>query len=310
MRVEFRAKKLFDMVPVEEQIKTCYETTIFAFASQVVQQIDVSKLAAIIIPEDFLAEVIEFQKSIGEQPSVTKSEHAEALGKMLYDRRQDAYYVFLDSCIAQYIMSDDFMAVFLQGENPNAYLSRRKAALNMLTHEMAHISIYDRLWMNGKVRNKSILSYFSAIIFDEYSACRISNSLVIDPLNSSNQNQICELEKLIAHECDRYKNQQINTKQFADVLFQHTELILKHMAYYVGTQHGQENQNAYYAEGSIAKVAPIFSRRLQHLFVDLKERKPLDFWSISDLIVLYFDTMGIQMVEYESGFAIGIKDTK
>ena len=36
----------------------------------------------------------------------------------------------------------------------------------------------------------------------------------------------------------------------------------------------------------------------------------LTYKVISDLIVLYFDIMGIQMVEYESGFAIGIKEKR
>lgn len=310
MRVEFRATNIFDALPINEQIGACYETVITTFVDQVAQSIDVSKLSAIIIPEDFIAEVIAFQESIGEKPSVTKNGYAEALGKMLYDRNQDAYYVFLDSCIAQYILSDDLIAFFSQGVNQDTYLSRRKSALNMLAHEMVHISIYERIWAHNEIRSKSILSYLAAICFDEYCACRISNSLVIDPLKSSNHNQICELEKLIASERDKYKSQRIDEKQFADILFQYTELILKYMVYYIGAQHGQEQHNIDYAEGYIATVAPMFSRKLHRLFETTKAEESLTYKVISDLIVLYFDIMGIQMVEYESGFAIGIKEKR
>lgn len=310
MRVEFRATNLFDTIPVNEQIRACYETVIMSFVDQVGHNIDVSKLAAIIIPENFVSEVISFQESIGEKLSVTKNEHAEALGKMLYDKKYDAYYIFLDSCIAQYIMSDDLITVFSQGDNRDTYLSRRKSALNMLAHEMVHISIYERIWAHDEIRSKSILSYLAAICFDEYCACRISNSLVIDPLKSSNHNQICELEKLIARERDKYKSQQLDVKQFADILFQYTELILKYMVYYIGAQHGQEQQNIEYAEGYIATVAPMFSRKLDRLFETMEAEESLTYKAISDLIILYFDIMGIQVVEYESGFAIGIKERR
>lgn len=310
MRVEFRATNLFDTVPVDEQIKAYYETVIISFVNQVAQSIDVSKLAAIIIPKDFISEVVAFQESIGEKPSVTKNEHAEAMGKMLYDRKLDAYYVFLNSCIAQYILSDELMSVFSQGTNQDTYLSRRKTALNMLAHEMVHVSLYERIWAHDEIRSKSILSHLAAICFDEYCACRISNSLVIDPLKSSNHNQICELEKLIASERDKYQSQQLNTMQFADMLFQYSELILKYMAYYIGAQHGQEQQNIDYADGYIATIAPMFSRKLHHLFETMEAEELLTYKAISDLIILYFDIMGIQMVEDESGFAIGIKEKK
>ncbi len=310
MRVEFRATNLFDTIPVNEQIRARYETVIMSFIDQVGQSIDVSKLAAIIIPENFVSEVISFQESIGEKPSVTKNEHAEALGKMLYDRKQDAYYIFLDSCIAQYIMSDDLITVFSQGDNQDTYLNRRKSALNMLAHEMTHISFYERIWGNGEVRTKSILRYLSAILVDEYCACRVANSLVIDPLSISNQTQICELEKLIACERDRYKDQQTNVNQFMGILFQHAELIVKYMAYYIGAQHGQKQQNVNYTEGYITKVAPMFSRRLHRLFDNVESGKSPDLVSVSDLIIQYFDIMGIKVVEYQSGLAVGIKDKR
>ena len=260
MRIEFRATSIFDTIPVNEQIRACYETVITSFVNQVAQSIDISKLSAIIIPEDFIVEVIALQEAIGEKPSVTKNEHAEALGKMLYDRNQDAYYVFLDSCIAQYILSDDLIAVFSLGSNQDTYLDRRKSALNMLAHELVHISLYERIWAHDEIRSKSILSYLAAICFDEYCACRISNSLVIDPLKSSNHKQICDLEKMIASERAKYQSQQLNTRQFADALFQCSELILKYMAYYVGAHHGQEQQSIDYDEGYIATVAPMFSK--------------------------------------------------
>ena len=82
------------------------------------------------------------------------------------------------------------------------------------------------------------------------------------------------------------------------------------MAYYVGAQHGQKQQNIDYDEGYIATVAPIFSRKLHRLFETMEAEESLTYKAISDLIILYFDIMGIQMVEYESGFAIGIKEKR
>ena len=171
MRVEFRAKKLFERIPVEEQLKTYYETAVMSFAKLVSQRIDISKLAAIIVPEDFRAEVMAFQESIGEKPSVTKNEHAEAFGKMLYDKRQAAYYVFLDSCIAQYIMGDELVSVFTEGEDDGTFLNRRSVALTMLAHEMAHASIHEQIWGNDEAKKESLLGYLSTILFDEYCAC-------------------------------------------------------------------------------------------------------------------------------------------
>lgn len=92
MTVEFRATNLFDTIPVNEQIRACYETVIMSFVDQVGQNIDVSKLAAIIIPENFVSEVISFQKSIGEKLSVTKNEHAEALGKVTVYQQVFCYW--------------------------------------------------------------------------------------------------------------------------------------------------------------------------------------------------------------------------
>lgn len=308
MRIEFKAKKLFERIPVDEHLKMYYEMVMMSFVDQVSERIDTSKLAAIIVPEDFRTEVMTFQKSIGERPSLTKNEYAEAFSKLLYDKSQDTYYVFLESCIAQYIIGDKFVAVFAKGEDTDTFLDRRSVALTMLTHEMAHASIYERIWGNDEVKKESLLRYLSTILFDEYCACRISNSLVTGSANASNQVQICELEELIEHARGRFGNNEININQFADILFQHTELILKYVVSYVGAQHGRGAQDIDYTDGYIAKITPIFARKLNRLFDNLEAGRTLDFGVISDVIQLYFDTMGIKMVENKSGFALGIND--
>lgn len=93
----------------------------------------------------------------------------------------------------------------------------------------------------------------------------------------------------------------VNRKYFYERLY---------MVYYIGSQHGQEQQNIEYAEGYIAAVAPMFSKKLDRLFETMEAEESLTYKAISDLIILYFDIMGIQVVEYESGFAIGIKEKR
>ena len=80
------------------------------------------------------------------------------------------------------------------------------------------------------------------------------------------------------------------------------------MVSYVGAQHGRGAQDIDYTDGYIAKITPIFARKLNRLFDNLEAGRTLDFGVISDVIQLYFDTMGIKMVENKSGFALGIND--
>ena len=306
MKVEFRAKRIFDGFPVEAQIRTYYEIVIECFVNEVCHSVGVSKLAAVIIPENFALEVMAFQESLGKHTPLTNNEHGEAVGKMVYDRKQDTYSLFLAGHIAQYVMSDTVLTAFFGRESENIFLMRRQFALNMLAHEIAHISVHKQIW-GEEERQRSFLECFSIILFDEYCACRISNSIVEDSLNVSNQKTICELEKKIECERDRFVKQQITLSQFVDNLIQYAELILKYAVSYIGAQHGRENREIEYTEGYITKVAPIFCRRLQMLFVSMQEEKQADLQCISELIVMYLETMRIELIENDGRLGLRIQ---
>lgn len=310
MRVDFRAKTVWNGMPVTNQMKENYETTILSFVETVAAKIHAA-LEAIIVPDDFFSEVLLFQKSIGEAPSLTNNEYASAVGKLLFDKNEDHFYIFLHRDIAQYLMSDTLLEALSVGMSKEAFhdlTTKKEYALNMLVHEIAHAKIYKQIWLYKEQKRGflCILNKLSRILFDEYCACREACSIVTNSTFSTNENDIIHLENELITASKQHKHLTISAIQFADILFQNTELILKHLVSYIGSCDGINQSIEGYSECKIANYVGLFEKELSTMYVHLNTLKDIEYSALSQIILRYFSHLQIRIIELADGFCFEI----
>lgn len=112
--VEFKVKKLLNNIPVNNELKIYYEQTIKAYVLSELNNLNLDKLNTIIVSENFIEDVLEFQKEKGMlNPNVTNTKFARAYGKMIFVHKEDKYYVFVDADKAVFIVDDKVLKAFL-----------------------------------------------------------------------------------------------------------------------------------------------------------------------------------------------------
>ena len=230
--VIFNAKKLLGKIPVNTELKEYYEQIIKIFVESELSYLNLDKLNSIIIPDDFLQDVLDFQHGKGlANPNVTNTKYARAYGKMLYVPEEDSYYVFVDADKATFMIDDRIFEVFFSGLTEDDYeqcLMERKQAFNLLAHELSHVELESNISID--VSTETLQEQEASMwkqIFEEYYACRRASRIYGDgSIIQHNEDYLNDIESEIMTQRRRYNYRKIGLDNFCKVFHQYARMSL------------------------------------------------------------------------------------
>lgn len=214
MQVEFNVKNLLGKIPVNPDLRQYYERVIQHIAEKRFDFIDTSNLEKIIIPDNFVSDVIEFQRTLNmDNPSVTENEFGRAFGKMLHDTKTGKFYVFIDPGFAAFLMDDTVLSACFDNSEEAMTGARvaRLQALNLLAHELAHVEFdtYANL-PEAKTDLNGQLESLLYRLFEEYYACRRSAVVSSEHIISYDEKYINDIEQKIIELKWKYKTHEMD----------------------------------------------------------------------------------------------------
>ena len=313
VEVVFDPKELMGAT-VQQPLKQHYEYIIASLATKILETQYLKYIDRIIIPEDFIQAVLEFQDAhcLG-KPSVTDNEFGRAYGKILYDTERKKYSVFIDKQLALFILDDELFELFfskLDNDHYNAVLNQRMLSLNILAHELSHVEFQIRVKTPDPQRSlSSMLGQQAYILLDEYFACRKAALLFPKSLADDDERFIYDLEKRISNERWDYKTGKIDLNQFCKQFHSLTEMALIRLVSVLGSFHAIDDERLPFQNTCVGKRAPIFNNE----FITLYRRIMAgDSFSMPDSILneiyTYFLDLGVEIEERSQGLYYSIPD--
>lgn len=240
VNIEFKAKKLLGKIPINSEFKEYYEQIIRVFVESELSYLNLEKLNAIIIPDDFLKDVLDFQHGKGlANPNVTNTKYARAYGKMIHIDEEDSYYVFIDSDKATFMVDDRMFEVFfskLKEEDYEQCLMERKQAFNLLAHELAHVELESNILIDVSTETlqEQVVSMWKQI-FGEYYACRRASRIYGESsIINHNEEYLNDIENEIMNQRRRYNYRQIELDEFCKVFHKYARMSLIHVVSELG----------------------------------------------------------------------------
>lgn len=305
--VEFNAEILLDKVPVTPELKIYYEMQIQSIIEKQYGYLDTSNVERIIIPNDFVSDVLDFQRSLFiERPFVTDNDFGRALGKMLYDSINKKYYIFIDSQIATFLMDDTlFNTCFkdLDEVNKCMVFSQRDYAFNLLAHELAHIEFHSNATtpVLTAMYDDQIISLLHHL-FDEYYACRRSAVFPSDHYSSYNEGYIRGIEDRIIEEKWKYKRRENDLNKFVILFHDLTKQSLLGMVSVLGSLSGDPLQQPQFANCKLEVIINDFTVEFDNIYETFIERKEISFSPLlSSAIRKYFDSFSVFITQQTEG---------
>ncbi len=240
VNVEFKAKKLLGKIPVKNELKNYYEQVVRLFVESELSYLNLKKLNAIIIPNDFLQDVLDFQHEKGlANPNVTNTKYARAYGKMIYIPEEDGFYVFVDADKATFMVDDRIFEVFFSGLKKDDYeqcLIERKQAFNLLAHELSHVELESNISIDisTETLQGQVVSMWKQI-FEEYYACRRASRIYGEvSIIQHNEEYLNDIEREIMTQRGRYNYRQISLDDFCKVFHKYARMSLIHVVSELG----------------------------------------------------------------------------
>lgn len=238
--VEFKAKKLLGKIPLKSELKEYYEQIIKLFVVSELSYLNLKKLNAIIIPNDFLQDVLDFQHEKGlANPNVTNTKYARAYGKMIYVPEEDSFYVFVDADKATFMVDDRIFEVFFSGLKEDDYkqcLIERKQAFNLLAHELSHVELESNILIDvsNETLQEQVVSMWKQI-FEEYYACRRSSRIYGEAsIIQHNEEYLNDIEREIMTQRRKYNYRRIELDDFCKVFRKYVRMCLIHVVSELG----------------------------------------------------------------------------
>lgn len=314
MHAEFQVSKLLGSIEINDGIRALYERTIEAVVLSHQDDWNIDKLEGIIIPDDFVAGVMEFQKNVlkEENPSVTDNEYGRAYGKMMYDPAGDRYYVFLDSQFATFLMGDDFFnSCFPEGHPGRATsLMVRQQALNLLFHEISHTEFDQRI--QQPVITKSLdggLTKQAYILLDEYYACRKAARIANVSIHGDEVSFVTDLEDRIDVERWRYKRREIDLNTFVGMFHAYTKMALIRLVSILGANDAVGDKKLPFPGTKLFSVGVLLNKEFSKLFDAIEAGKTIDIpKEVKRAIHFYFHQLGVDIEDRSKGLYYSIPD--
>ncbi|TFZ41607.1 hypothetical protein E4100_00260 [Soehngenia longivitae] len=307
MFVEFNVKNLFGKIPVTSELNLYYEQLIKAIAEKISSFIDTSNVEKIVVPNDFIADVVEYQRLLNmENPSVTNNEFGRAFGKILYDKNADKYVVFIDPNYATFLMEDTLYNVCfnnLDEEYKKNFYVLRQQALNLLAHELIHAefashAIVPEVTADYESQVESLLYQ----LFDEYYACRRSTIVSSEYIISYDEKYINEIEQKIIDEKWKYKTHQTELNEFCLLFHSLTKQCLIGMVSVLGSLEGKKTEEPLYKSCRLGFLVDDFRIEFDKMYVAFLAGNAITMPPLlAECINQYFDSFGVYISERPEG---------
>lgn len=314
MFVEFNVKNLLGSIPVTLELKQYYEKLIQAIAENFSEFMDISNVEKIIIPDNFVADVLEYQSLLHiENFSVTNNEFGRAFGKMIHDKNTNKYIVFLDPDYAAFLMEDIvFDGCFKnldEEKKKEAHIIRRQA-LNLLAHEFAHVENDLHL-----IRPEFTTDYESQIesllycIFDEYYACRRSSKVSSEAIIPYEEKYINDIEQKVMDEKWKYKTHQVELDTFCNVFHKLTKQCLIGMVSVLGSVGEKKTEQQFYERCKLGFVVDDFKKEFDKMYNAFLNGKTITIPSVlASCVNNYFESFGVYISQKPEGMYYHIPD--
>ena len=314
MHAEFQVQKLLGSIDINDNLRELYERTIEAVVLSHQDILNIDKLEEIIIPDDFVAGVMEFQKNVlkEDHPSVTDNEYGRAYGKMMYDPDGDKYYVFLDSQFATFLMGDAFFnSCFPEGHPGRATsLMLRQQALNLLFHEISHTEFDQRVQRPAITKSlEGGLTKQAYILLDEYYACRKAATIANVSIHGDEVGFVNDLEERIDSERWRYKRREIDLNTFIGMFHSYTEMSLIRLASVLGANDAVGDKNLPFPGTKLFSVGVVLNNVFSKLFEAIEAGETIDMpVEVKQAIHFYFHQLGVDIEDRLNGLYYSIPD--
>ena len=314
MQVLFYANHILDNIEVHREVKEYYERLITILSKQILAPAFLDKLDAIIIPEDFISAVMEFQKEheIG-TPSVTDNVFGRAYGKMMYDSTAGKYSVFIDSSLASMIMEDQVFDVFFSQTDEQAYMTAKRTrgmGINILAHELSHIEFALRVKRPEPERTlHSGLIQHGFVLLDEYFACRKATGFAKYSLADNDEKFILDLERQTEDDRWKYKTAEITLNDFCSLFHTYTEMALIRLASVIGANHSMNSDQLPFSSTKVGRYAHVLSEEFDRLYECVLSGLDVSIpTTVTNAIYSYFVDMGVRIEETAQGLYYHIPD--
>lgn len=312
VNIEFKARKLFGKIPVKNVLKTYYEQIIRLFVVSELSYLNLEKLNAIIIPDDFLQDVLDFQHGKGvANPNVTNTKYARAYGKMIYVSEEDSYYVFVDADKATFMVDDKIFEIFfseLKEEDYEQCLVERKQAFNLLAHELSHVELESNISIDisTETLQEQVVSMWKQI-FEEYYACRRASRIYGDSSTiKHNEEYLNDIESEIMNQRRRYNYRQIELDDFCKVFHKYVRMSLIHVVSELGCSK-ESNVDIAYKNVKVGKYILDLSNEFSEMYeMVCNERKLVVSEKLIKLAFDYFAEFRVFITETEEGIRYDI----
>lgn len=314
MIIEFNVTTLFDSIPVNSEVKFYYEKIIQMIVEKQFDFLDTSKVERIVIPDDFIKDVIKYQEFLNiKNPSITNNEFGRAYGKIIFNQNTEKYIVFIDSNYAVLLMTDDFFESSFKNidkvNRSSLHLIRQKA-FNLLAHELAHVEFATfsirpeyKLCLEDQVKS---LVYQ---LFDEYYACRRSVEVSTNYIVPYDENYIIDIERKINDVKWEYKKYKIGLNEFCRIFHDLSSQSLIGMVSVFGEMEQNKDISTFYKNCKLNTIVKDFKVCFDNLYITFLEKRSIVLPQIlTQCIIKYYSSFGVYITEQSEGLYYNITD--
>lgn len=246
MIVEFNAAKAFSVMDIMPALKSRFEEVISAYANHILGDVDGSRLAKIIITDNFVEDVQAFQREhLGGKTQVTNNDYGRAMGKNILSEKDDLHYIFLDAEYGSFIIDDEIYGAVIEKLDEDVrteFLAHRSKAINILAHELEHYK-FDILYATAEMDTSLEGQYKKLLLrmYDEYNACRNAMKMSAVAAVPYDEDYMQSIESYILEQRAKYNNLRISLDEFCKIFHQYTFQALMNISANIGSKHGVES---------------------------------------------------------------------
>ena len=293
-----------DVIPA---LKSRFEAVISAYAEHVLGDVDDSRLAKIIVTDNFIDDVQTFQREhLGGRSQVTNNSYGRAMGKSILSEKDDHYYIFLDAEYGSFIIDDEIVGAIvgiLDEETKTQMLTQRAKAINILAHELEHYK-FDVVYTIPKIDSSFEGQYNNLLIrmYDEYAACR--NAMKVSPVAAIpyDEEYMQRIEDHIMEQRSKYNHRQVSLNRFCSLFHQYTFQALMNISAIIGSKHGIESDDVVFANCLCADVIEALENGFSEAYSTAAISRAIQFpESLTDWISKYYACFRVYIEDTADG---------
>lgn len=311
--VEYRPKTLFGSAIVTPELQAYFEKVINAWVDSFRQYLCLSRLQGIVITDNFINDVLDFQKNQQYQnPRVTNNENARAFGKTLLDKKTNKYVVFLDAEYGNMLLGDNFFEEVLSSFDDKQYVKNMKAlrqmAINLLAHELSHIE-FETLTNEPSfpATYDGELRFTSWLLVNEYYAARSAAHFESHSINLSAKEALIETEEIIGRERKKYNLREISLNEFAALFIEYTRLALIYGVSVIAESRGSNSDIPEFDSCNFTIAAKELTNLLDTEYKAVKSGAgEIKCQAISDAVIKYHESFDVFITDTTDGICFNI----